>query len=151
MPALYNAQLAYENHFILVPHLFPQARSLSESALEESANLDSACETVDAKVINEACSLSESIAPAPFPGQNEARHDDQLCPRASSWSDPPPMGAARPTFQAPRLHCRRHRLATAVHSNQLRDIDGRKVVIIQGNRSTASSLRRLHFEELDLE
>lgn len=133
-----------------------QARSLSESALSKSAMLDSSCEPVDARMINEARSLSESSAPAYFQVQNEARnddqlYDDQLYPRASSWSDPPPTGAARPTFQAHKLHCRPHRLATAVHSNQLRDVDGRKVVIIQSKRSPTSSRRRLCFEDLDLE
>lgn len=118
------------------------------------------CEQEDPRKISQAASMGERNAPLPenrsasisYSDQNDVRHDceGQVCPSASSWSHPTPTHAAAPRSPVFPTTCQVHfrpRLATAVHSNTLHDVDGRKVIIIQSKRSAASSRRPLQFDD----
>jgi hypothetical protein len=111
-------------------------------------------EPKETREISQAASMGEGIAPSKerqetrsasisCADQNDLRQDNggQICPSASSWSHPTPTHAV-----AHWPHCG-HRLAIAVHSNALHDVDGRKVIIIQSKRSAASSRRPLQFDD----
>lgn len=152
---LYGTLLSLETETHTSPvhfSAFIQTRSLSETAMCDLSNKPedtkkmrqvAACTGEGNSLVSkESSKRSSSISSA---DQSDHSLDDegQVCPRASSWSHHTPA-PSHATLSWP--HCG-HRLAIAVHSNTLHDVDGRKVIIIQSKRSAASSRRPLQVDD----